>query len=102
MLTSRKVLLGGGEAVPTISNAYGIGKLFGVPYIPVTPYLFALPLPVKLSIEYGEPIVFEGTGNEDDEIVAGYVASVKASIAQMIDRGRARRGRPLLSAKSAP
>ena len=29
--------LGGGEAIPTVANAYAIGKLLGVPYIPVTP-----------------------------------------------------------------
>src|SRR5262245_5578460 len=36
--------LGGGEAVPTISNAVTLGKLLGVPYIPVTPWVFAVPI----------------------------------------------------------
>src|SRR6478672_5170108 len=40
--------LGGGEAIPTISNAVSIGKILGVPYIPVTPWLFAVPIPAKL------------------------------------------------------
>src|SRR5690606_29954068 len=35
--------LGGGEAVPTIANAVTIGKVVGVPYIPVTPWLAPLP-----------------------------------------------------------
>lgn len=95
--------LGGGEAVPTIANAYALGKLFGVPYVPVTPYLFAVPLPVKLAIEYGEPIMFEGTGDEDDAVVAGYVDQVKSSIAGMIERGRTkRRATPLLGARPVP
>jgi 1-acyl-sn-glycerol-3-phosphate acyltransferase len=88
--------LGGGDAIPTIANAYALGKLLGVPYVPVTPYGVALPLPVKLEIEYGEPLLFEGSGAEEDEIVLGYVDKVKESIAGMIERGRRRRVGPLL------
>ena len=61
--------LGGGEAIPTISNAVSIGKLLGVPYIPVTPWLFAVPIPAKLEVYYSEPMFFEGTGSEEDEVV---------------------------------
>ncbi len=83
--------LGGGDAVPTVANAYGLGKLLGLPYLPITPYGVAIPLPVKLEVYYGEPLYFEGTGNEDDEVVAGYVDQVKRSIATMLDAGRKRR-----------
>jgi 1-acyl-sn-glycerol-3-phosphate acyltransferase len=81
--------LGGGEAVPTISNAKTLGRLLGVPYIPITPYGIAFPLPVQLDLYYGEPMNFEGTGNEDDAIIASYVAEVKDRIRTMLDRGRA-------------
>lgn len=80
--------LGGGEAIPTITNAYALGKLIGVPYIPVTPYLFAFPLPVKLQVYYGKPMLFQGTGNEDDEVIARYVGEVKGRIKEMIEHGR--------------
>jgi 1-acyl-sn-glycerol-3-phosphate acyltransferase len=83
--------LGGGEAVPTISNAVSIGKLLGVPYIPVTPWLLAIPIPAKLEVYYSKPMFFEGTGSEEDEVVFGHVESVKARIAQLIDVGRRRR-----------
>jgi 1-acyl-sn-glycerol-3-phosphate acyltransferase len=87
--------LGGGDAVPTIANAHRLGRLLSVPYVPLTPYLLALPLPVKLEIHYGAPMRFEGTGNEDDEVVAGYVAQVKREITRMIVDGvRRRRGLP--------
>jgi len=87
--------LGGGDAIPTISNARALGKLLGVPYIPITPYLVALPLPVKLEVFYGAPLVFQGTGSEEDEVIFGYVEEVKRSIANLIERGRrARRGDP--------
>jgi len=83
--------LGGGEAVPTISNAYTVGKLLGVPYVPVTPWLVALPIPAKLEVYYSPPMVFEGNGSEDDELVHGHVERVKDRIAQLIDIGRKRR-----------
>jgi 1-acyl-sn-glycerol-3-phosphate acyltransferase len=80
--------LGGGEAVPTISNARGLGKLLGVPYIPITPYGLPLPLPVQLDLYYGAPMHFEGNGNEDDSVIAGYVDQVKTAIATMLENGR--------------
>jgi 1-acyl-sn-glycerol-3-phosphate acyltransferase len=83
--------LGGGEAVPTISNAYTLGKLLGVPYIPVTPWVVALPIPAKLEIYYSAPMRFEGTGSEDDDVVHAYVDRVKSRIGELIEIGRKRR-----------
>jgi len=83
--------LGGGDAVPTIVNAYSLGKLLGVPYVPLTPYGAALPLPVKLEIEYGAPMRFDGDGTEDDEVIVAYVDEVKRRITEMLGRGRRRR-----------
>jgi 1-acyl-sn-glycerol-3-phosphate acyltransferase len=93
--------LGGGEAIPTVINAYTLGKLLGVPYIPITPYLLPLPLPVKLEIVFGEPMHVHGTGSEDDEVVAEHVREVKARIGEMLDRGRQGR-RHLLPPAGAP
>ena len=83
--------LGGGDAVPTVLNAYALGKLLGVPYVPITPYFFAFPLPVELEIFYGEPIHLSGTGSEDDEVIAEYVYEVKSQIAAMMAHGRKKR-----------
>jgi 1-acyl-sn-glycerol-3-phosphate acyltransferase len=83
--------LGGGEAIPTVMNSYALGKLMGAPYVPITPYLFAVPLPVRLEVHYGEPLVFTGTGDEDDEVILGHVDTVKARIAELIEIGRRHR-----------
>ena len=83
--------LGGGDAVPTISNAVSLGKLLGVPYIPVTPWLFAVPIPAKLEVYYSAPMFFDGSGSEEDEVVNAYVEKVKDRIAGLIDVGRRRR-----------
>jgi 1-acyl-sn-glycerol-3-phosphate acyltransferase len=92
-------VLGGGEAFPTIANWYKLGRAFGLPYVPVVAYGLPVVLPAKIEIEYAPAMHFEGTGNEDDEVVHGYVDQVKAVIAGMIDSGaRRRRGEaPLLS-----
>jgi 1-acyl-sn-glycerol-3-phosphate acyltransferase len=84
-------IVGGGEALPTIANAYRLGRLLGAPYVPITPYLLPIPLPARMEIHYGEPMRFEGTGAEDDELIGHYVDLVKACIAKLIDEARARR-----------
>ena len=85
--------LGGGAAIPSIHNSTMLGKLFGAPYVPITPYGLAIPLPVKLEVEYGEPMTFEGSGAESDEIIGGYVEQVRTRIAEMMEAGRRRRER---------
>jgi 1-acyl-sn-glycerol-3-phosphate acyltransferase len=84
--------LGGGEAIPTVFNAYKIARLVGMPYIPVTPWLVPLPLPTRLDLVIDEPMRFSGDGTEEDDVIEGYVAEVKGKIAQLIDRGRRLRG----------
>lgn len=79
--------IGGGDAIPTVSNAYSLGKLLGVPYVPLTPYGLPLPLPAMMQIRFGEPLVFPGDGTEDDEVVLGYVDRVKTVIANLIADG---------------
>ena len=83
--------IGGGDVLPTVTNLYALGKLLGAPYLPLTPYLLPLPLPRSCEIVYGEPMVFAGTGNEDDETIEGFVHQVKERIASLIQDGRGRR-----------
>jgi 1-acyl-sn-glycerol-3-phosphate acyltransferase len=80
--------VGGADAVPTVMNSYALGKLVGVPYVPVTPYGVALPLPAPCEVHYGLPMTFEGTGDEEDSLIKGYVEQVKTRIADLIDAAR--------------
>jgi 1-acyl-sn-glycerol-3-phosphate acyltransferase len=79
--------IGGGDAFPTVFNAVELGKRLGAPYVPLTPYLLPLPLPVQLAVHYGEPMRFDGTGNEDDATIEHKVEEVKARIADLIEHG---------------
>jgi 1-acyl-sn-glycerol-3-phosphate acyltransferase len=83
--------LGGGEALPTVTNAVSLGKRLGLPYIPITPWLFPVPIPAHLEIYYSAPMVFEGSGSEEDEVIDQHVAAVKARISQGLLEGQARR-----------
>ncbi len=83
--------VGGGEAIPTIANLYGLGKRVGLPYVPVTPYGIALPLPVRLKILYGEPVVLEGSASDTDQVIARHVEHIKGKITGLISQGRALR-----------
>jgi 1-acyl-sn-glycerol-3-phosphate acyltransferase len=77
-------VLGGGEAFPTVANSYRLGRVFGIPYFPIVAYGVPFPIPAKIEIEYGAPMRFSGSGNEDDEVVHGHVGDVKAAIAGIL------------------
>lgn len=81
-------VLGGGEAVPTIANLRWLGKLIGAPYVPITPYLLAIPLPVRMEFRFGEPLFVNGTGQESDEEVAVILEQVRERIRAQIELGR--------------
>jgi len=55
-------VVGAEEIYPVVGRAEGVGRLFGIPYLPVTPFfpflglLGALPLPTKWFIRFGKPI----------------------------------------------
>ena len=80
--------LGGGEAIPTVVNLVRLGRMVGAPYLPVTPYLLPLPLPVAIQIRFGEPLEFKGSGREEDALVSQHVARVQSTIATLIEEGR--------------
>lgn len=81
-------VLGGGDAVPTVANLYRLGKLIGLPYIPITPYLLALPLPVKIVVRFGAPLEFEGSGSEDEQQIQSKVEEVKQQILKLMAAGK--------------
>ena len=83
--------VGGGEALPTIANLRRLGRMLGVPYIPVTKWGLLIPKPTRFQLLYGKPMFFEGTGHERDELVSEMVDQVKARIRDLIRQGRALR-----------
>jgi 1-acyl-sn-glycerol-3-phosphate acyltransferase len=79
--------IGGGDAIPTVMNLYKIARLFGAPYIPITPWLVPLPRRVPLRILYGEPIRLVGSKTDEDAVIEAHVDAVKRRIAALIAEG---------------
>ncbi len=80
--------IGGEEALPTIYHARSMARLMGTPYWPVPPYLLPIPLPVTCCLIYGEPLYFEGSGRESDEVIESYIRQVRERIEELIKEGR--------------
>jgi 1-acyl-sn-glycerol-3-phosphate acyltransferase len=80
--------VGGGEALPTVANLKTLGRLIGVPYIPVTKWGLLVPKPTRFQLLYGKPMVFEGSGHERDEVCGAMVDEVKTRISDLIRQGR--------------
>lgn len=81
--------VGAGEALPTVANLYQLGRLLGVPYLPITRYLLPIPKPTIFQLGFGEPIRFEGTGRESEDELEPMVEEVKSAIRELIREGRA-------------
>ena len=93
--------LGGGEAFPTIANLYKLGRLIGVPYIPITRYLAPVPRRTSMQIYYGAPILFTGSGHEEDAHIHQHVETVKQAIRDLLEQG-CRSRIAMQNAKSPP
>jgi 1-acyl-sn-glycerol-3-phosphate acyltransferase len=81
-------VIGAEEQAPAVVDIKPLARLLGFPAMPlIFPQILPLPLPVKYRIWFGEPIEFEGSADEDDEVVAGHVKQVKHTIQRMIAHG---------------
>lgn len=80
--------IGGEEALPTLFHAKRLARVVRAPYWPVPPHVLPVPLPLPCELHFGPPLVFEGTGNERDEVIEGYVDEVRTRIEDLITYGR--------------
>ncbi|MBW2230912.1 MAG: acyltransferase family protein [Deltaproteobacteria bacterium] len=90
-------IVGSEEQQPGLANFERVGRLFGLPALPITPTfpllgpLGLLPLPVKYRIYFGEPLHFEGDPSDDDARIEEQVDVVRAAIARGFERGLSER-----------
>jgi 1-acyl-sn-glycerol-3-phosphate acyltransferase len=93
-------IVGAEEAFPVIARLYRVGKLVGVPWIPITPTFplcglaGAFPLPTRWSMHFGEPIVAapprEGWSEEDriTETTGRVRTAIEAGLADLLAKRR--------------
>lgn len=81
-------VIGAEEQAPAVVDIKPLARLLGFPAMPlIFPQVLPLPLPVKYHIWFGEPLEFDGSSDEDDDVVAGQVKKVKHTIQRMIANG---------------
>ncbi|SFF58107.1 1-acyl-sn-glycerol-3-phosphate acyltransferase [Fontimonas thermophila] len=71
------------ETMPSFANIAPLARLLGLPYVPLGPLL---PLPARVYLYFGEPMVFEGSAKSEEEVNAR-VEQVKERIRELIARG---------------
>ncbi len=90
-------IVGSDEQQPGLTNLEGLGRLLGMPALPVTPTfpwlgpLGLLPLPVKYRMHFGAPIRLEGEASDEDAVIQRHVDRVREAIEGLLARGRAAR-----------
>ena len=90
-------IVGSEDQQPGLANWSRLGRVFGMPALPITPTFpllgpaGLLPLPVRYHIYFGEPLVFEGDPSEDDAHIQDRVDVVKAAILSGFERGLSER-----------
>ena len=90
-------VVGAEEQTFNLYDVKVLAKLFHMPAFPVTPLmpllgpLAMLPAPVKYRVYFGEPLQFQGDANDDEAVIAPKVATVRAAIQAMLERGLAER-----------
>ncbi|RMG12685.1 MAG: acyltransferase family protein [Deltaproteobacteria bacterium] len=89
-------VVGAEEQYVSVANLKGLGKLLGIPAVPVIPQLLVpvlgwLPLPTKYRIFFGEPLEFSGNPDDEDAVIEEKVKVVKNAIQSMLRDGLRRR-----------
>lgn len=90
-------VIGAEEQYVSIANLERVGKLLGMPALPILPQLLLpggfLPLPTKYRIHFGPPLAFDGEHDDEDAVIDEKVQVVRSTIQSMINRGlKERRG----------
>ena len=91
-------VVGAEEIYPLVGRAEGVGRLFGMPYVPVTPFfpllgvLGTVPLPTKWFMHFGRPIRLVPVEGEARWLRARHEAMrVRRLIQSMVARLKRRR-----------
>lgn len=91
-------VVGAEEIYPLVGRAESVGKLLGMPYVPITPFfpvlglLGALPLPTKWYIRFGKPLRLTAIDDEVRHVRARHEAiRVRRRLQAMVTRLKQRR-----------
>ncbi len=89
-------VVGAEEQYPAVWDFKYLARKLGIPHAPVPlqallPFIGPLPLPSKYRITIGEPMMFEGDPDDEDQIIGEKVWVVRHTIQRMLEKGLASR-----------
>ncbi len=84
-------VIGCEEMLPSLSRLGPLAKTLGIPYLPVLP-TGPIPLPTKVTLRFGEPILFTGNADEPDSEIQRKVETIREALRAQIEAGLAARG----------
>jgi 1-acyl-sn-glycerol-3-phosphate acyltransferase len=82
-------VVGGEESVISVYNWKRMARLLGMPYLPIVPLPF--PLPVQFHVHMGAPMRFEGRYDDEDAVIDQRVKQVTDAIEELLARGLSER-----------
>jgi 1-acyl-sn-glycerol-3-phosphate acyltransferase len=84
-------VVGAEEQAPAIFDLKPLARLLDFPAFPITPTLIPIPLPSRYHIHFGEPMVFQGSPDEEDHELERKVSAVEEAVRALLARGLAER-----------
>jgi len=82
-------VIGAEEQAPSFANMRLLGRMFGLPALPLTlaPFFGAIPLPTRYRLHFGTPMFFDGDADDEEPAVAQKVREVKNRLQSMVHDG---------------
>ena len=80
-------IVGAEEQAPQLADLKPLARLLAMPALPITPTPFALPLPTRYHIHFGEPMRFGGSPDDEDAVLEAKVATVRRAVQELLDEG---------------
>ena len=80
-------VVGAEEQAPALMNLKPMARLLGMPNFPITPTVLPFPLPSRYHLQFGEPLRFTGSPNDEDAELEKKVKVVKSTIQAMLNQG---------------
>ncbi len=90
-------VIGAEEIYPSFYNSRLVARVLGLPFFPFTPFwpwfgpLGIIPIPTKIRLYFGEPIVMEGDFDATEEEIAEKVDIIKNKIQALLHHGLSER-----------
>jgi 1-acyl-sn-glycerol-3-phosphate acyltransferase len=73
------------EMLPSAGNIKWLGRMLGLPQLPIL--MSPLPLPARLHLHWGDPFTFTARPDDDDEVIQPMVHEVRNAITKLLEHG---------------